>query len=902
MEHKAKKILLVLDGNAIVHRAWHALPPLATKKGMVISGVYGFVTILLSAIRQQKPTHIAATFDLAGPTFRHTMFDAYKAQREKKPDELYAQIPLIQKVLATMHIPVFTAKGFEADDVIGTIATQAVVESKDIEVIIATGDLDTLQLVNDQVKVLTLRKGMSDTVLYDRAAVVDRYTLTPEQLVDYKALRGDPSDNIPGVKGIGEKTATELITNFGSIEAIYEALENGDARVVALKPAVREKLLVSRKEAFLAKDLSRIRTDVAVGFRLVDCEFQAPVREDVREVFEQFEFTKLLQQIPARTHQESLLGTGGDISALKATPEHKFVVINDPHEARRVIDRLSNAETIAFRSVADVESIIHPSICFLCVHDGVQTVIFGKEALGKTKKELQHLFSLPIKKICHDLKKELHHFAQLALSLEGDCFDLMIASYLCNPGERRHSLDAILAYYRRFSLPESVEKANEPARLAAELGAFVGLRDELLVLLEKEKMMPVFSDIDMPLCRVLATMERAGVAIDKKYFQELAHEMQKDIDALVKKIYAAAGVSFNVNSPQQMQKVLFDDLALSPTGVKKTAKNKTISTAASELEKLRGVHPIIALILDYREISKVHSTYVTPLPALVDTLTGRIHSTFQQTVTATGRLSSVDPNLQNIPTPDTVYGKKVRNGFVAPHGRVLVACDYSQFELRIVAHMVQEQIMIDAFTNGEDIHRRTAVHMWGETHADEKRRIAKTINFGILYGMGPHRLAESANISVIEAREFIDQYFALHPHIAQYVDQMENRVKKDGYVETMFGRRRYFRNFHLMNQREQAESLRQAVNMPIQGIQADMLKLAMIRVHSAIEKKYGFEEDAKVKMLLQIHDELIFEMENDVVDEAVGELVPLMEGVTKLSVPLVVNISYGKKWGELKKR
>lgn len=897
MKKEQKQVLLVIDGNAIVHRAWHALPPLATKSGQIVSGAYGFTTILLSAIRQCHPTHIAATFDLAGTTFRHEAFGDYKAQREKKPDELYAQIPLIQKILEAMRIPVYTMKGFEADDVIGAISQLAPQQEKNIEVIIMTGDLDTLQLVNDNVKVLTLRKGMSDTVIYDDAAVRERYGLAPGQLIEYKALRGDPSDNIPGVKGIGEKTAAELIQKFGSIENIYESLEKNDTKAQGLKPSVREKLLASKKEAFLAKDLSTIRCDIAVPFELTVAEFHQPTREAMRSIFEELEFVKLLQQFPS-SEQQMTFETVAEPQE-KSTEKDVVVTVSDIVAAKKILVQCAGANTFAFRSMAEADSFA------IALCDGKKTFVFPHNVVAKVAKELQDVFSSDAEKVCHDLKSAYHHFDSLGISLTGPFFDLMIASYLLHAGERRHTLEAILAYYRQIPLPEKKPHTSsslvESPMEAAHLRHFLGLRDEFHKLLVHEKLFSVLTDIDQPLCRVLATMEHHGIAIDKKHFHELAAELEKNISSLVKKIYTHAGTEFNINSPLQLQKILFEDLHLSAEGVKKTAKNKVISTAAAELEKLRNDHPIIPLLIDYRELSKLLSTYVAPLPLLANAKDGRIHTDFQITIAATGRLSSIDPNLQNIPTAETEYGKKVRSGFVAPTGRVLVSCDYSQFELRVVAHLAKEPSMINAFKRGEDIHYRTAVEMFGEKDAAHKRRIAKVINFGILYGMGPHRLSESAGISLQEARDYIDQYFALLPNIARYVAEQERRVEKEGFVETLYGRRRYFRNFHLMNPREKAEALRQGVNMPIQGSQADLLKLAMLRVDEYLGKTYGLGADAAVKMLLQVHDELVFETEKDVLEKAMAGIRPIMESVGELSVPLAVNVAVGKRWGELEK-
>ncbi len=907
--------LMVIDGNAVLHRAWHALPPLTTKTGLVVTGVYGFTMLLLRAINEIKPTHIAVTFDLAGPTFRHDEFADYKATREKKPDELYAQIPLIKRVLEAMRISVFEAKGYEADDVIGTLASLS-----PIPTVIVTGDMDTLQLVNEKTVVFTLRKGLTDTVIYDIKGVENKmFGLKPAQMIDYKALRGDASDNIPGVKGIGEKTAAELLTVFGTLEDLYASIEAGDAKAAKLKAGVREKLVAGKKDALMAKRLVTIVCDVPFEFRIDACAYRPVTREMVREIFEEFQFTRLLQQVPSENGAEER--ESGKAEGKKERKERKDkkvdatstmdfsapvaeVILNatnivDEKGVQDFFEAAEYAGQFAFHFVASAD-LVHPEVreLFLASNGKAWRIILQGGLPEFSRKLIGEMFaSEKLAKICHDVKTQYASLDELKIIVGGKIFDLMVASYVIHGADRRHGLDTVLAMYRSKRLGTEVGDAT----LADAVLVMPGLAEEMAAEMDKDGSAKVFTEIEMPLTAVLRRMERHGIEIDADWFAKFSLDLGKKIDALLKDVYKVAGKEFNLNSPAQLQEILFTTLGLSAEGMKKTAKNKSVSTAASELEKLRDQHPIIEMMLAYREATKLKSTYVDAIPLLVNPATQRVHAKFNQTVAATGRLSSADPNLQNIPTPETEYGKRVRDGFVAAKGYVFVAADYSQFELRVAAHLAQEPSMIDAFKRGEDIHQRTAATMFGEEQAASHRRIAKVINFGILYGMGPRKLAENAGISFEQARKYIEQYFALLPNIQKYIDGTVEKMKRDGYVETLFGRRRSFANYRLMDKREQAEAERQAVNMPIQGTQADIVKLAMLAVDREISSVYGVGEDSPVRMLVQVHDELIFEVKKNKAEEIVSRVLPIMESAWKLDVPIVVNASVGERWGSLKK-
>jgi DNA polymerase-1 len=910
MPDTPKKLLMLVDGHAVLHRAWHALPPLTDRQGRVVSGAYGFTSTLLKAVRDIRPTHVAVAFDLKGPTFRHEQYEAYKATREKKPEELYAQVPYIREILAAMGVPAISAQGFEADDVIGTVAAKAEKSDPHVETVILTGDLDTLQLVDGRTRVYTMRKGMTDMVIYDEAAVRDRFGLKPTQMVDYKALRGDPSDNIPGVRGIGEKTGAKLIAAFGSLDRLYAAVDSGAAHP-ALKSGTVEKLKSGRKDAMEARELCRVRLDVPIEFHLKKAEFHLPSREKVAPIFEEFQFASLLKQLPdgggvvemgkgkegdgeRGTRDEA--GSGGmEEGGTSAQAQSRAVAVktvSEPAELLKALAKMTKAKSFAFRSAVEGEENKLAAIGISC--GSKNTVLLPSAwATAEARRALAELLSDAGRtKYCHDLKREINVLAGVGFNLGAPYLDLMIAAYLFFSGERRVGLDSLISFYRNISVD-----GDGAARLAAEIPHISALGHELAASLKKYGLTKLMRDIELPLAPVLARMERLGVAVEVPYLKKLSAEFGTKLERLEKDIHRLGGGEFNINSPRQLEEVLFGKLGLSSVGLKKTAKSKSVSTAASELEKLRGAHAIIGHIIDWRELAKLKSTYVDALPELVRG--GRIHASFNQAVTATGRLSSSEPNLQNIPTAETENGRLVRNAFVASPGFVLLGADYSQIELRIAAHIAREKAMIRAFRRGEDIHRATAAEMFGEREADAKRRIAKTINFGILFGMGANRLSESAGIQLEEAREYIARYFSVYRGIADYIEATKARLKRDGYVETLFGRRRFFHNYELMNHREKAEAERQAINMPIQGTEADMMKLAMVRIDDWFDMKFGPTRDESARLLLQVHDELVFEVKEKIADEVAIKVKMMMQEVKKLAVPVVVDLSVGKKWGEM---
>jgi DNA polymerase-1 len=666
---------------------------------------------------------------------------------------------------------------------------------------------------------------------------------------------------------------------------------------------LKKKLIEGKEDAMQARSLCEILRNVDVDFDIKDAAYRPITREQMQDIFEQYQFMRLLNQLPSVESNEGKKAVGqigllGDESESLKARELESVSLISVEEAGDILDGFMKAERVAFRTLSDESGLVCLAMCM-----GTGVMMFGKEVFDSNKEVLSKIFSDGDKEfVCHDLKHELGVLADAGIEMTAKAFDLMIASYLLHAGERRHTLDSMLSFHRSVSpLDKKADESTRLARLRQELSHFMSLADELSEELEKEGLNKLNFEVEIPLSFVLSRMERNGVMLDVEYLENLSVDLDEKLKTLTKKIYELSGEEFNINSPAQLKKILFEKLDISTEGIKKTQKGKTLSTAASELEKIKDEHEIIEHILSYRELTKLKSTYVDALPPLVDSKDGRIHADFNQAVTATGRLSSSNPNLQNIPTAGTEYGKKVRNAFISADGFTMLAADYSQIELRIAAHVANEERMIKAFNNGEDIHWRTAVEMFGEDEAKEKRRVAKAINFGILYGMGANRLAQSADISTTEAREYIDKYFALHTGIDKYIADTKEKASEQGFVETLFGRKRFFPNMELMNPREHAEAERQAVNMPFQGTSADMIKIAMVNLHRIIEERWGVGPDSEVKMIMQVHDELVFEVKKELLDEVKALVKKEMEGVAELSVPLIVDIGVAERWGEMEK-
>ncbi|MFA4845676.1 MAG: DNA polymerase I [Patescibacteria group bacterium] len=868
-----KPTFLLLDGNALLHRAWHAIPPLTTKDGLVVNAAYGFSMVVEKMLERYKPDFMAVAWDLPGETFRHKLYVEYKAQREKKEQELYDQIPMIQNILSAFGIPSVSAENYEADDVIGTLAREAA--EKQVHTMIVTGDLDSLQLVDDNTSVLFFQKGISETKLYDEVAVIERYGLTPAQLIDYKALRGDPSDNLPGIAGIGEKTATDLLKRYGSIGGIFTALPE-------IEEKYAKKLRGQETQVEASKVLVTIVCDVKTGFDFDDAKRKEPDLEKLLPLYRDLEFRTLLKK-----HIDSGIGS----PRLQPGPDKlKIQVVRSLNDIKKTF---SSGSTIAIMIAQQAPDLFGATLAAAALSDGAHTAVVmnpSKESLIEIRKILAGASLI----VTHDLKHLMH---QLGEPITDPSFDTMIASYLLHAGTRVHDLTSVANKTLGQTFPEvpaTFAKQKDYETLGSITAALPELAVKMRSALESVNLTSVFDEIEMPLIPILYKMECEGIELDSEGLAAFSISLKKRIDELTIKIHTSAAVDFNINSPSQLAEILFETMKLPTKGIKKTKSG--FSTAAPELEKLWEVHEIIPLLSEYRELTKLQSTYVEALPKLV-AKDGRVHTSYNQAVAATGRLSSSDPNLQNIPVK-TELGREIRRAFVAPRGRVLVAADYSQIELRLAAVIAKDKPFIIAFQEGADIHTRTAAEVWGvaeEKVTKDQRRAAKAINFGIIYGMGPRSLSRSTGLTMDQAKDFIDRYFQIHHAVRDYLDNTKILAHTQGYVETLFGRRRYFPEIQSGVPMLVAQAERMAINMPVQGTAADIMKMAMLRVDGWLTKSQW-----PAKLLLQVHDELVLEVEKDAVEAVVRGVREMMEGVASFDVPLVIDIEVGKNWGEMK--
>ncbi|PIP17459.1 MAG: DNA polymerase I [Parcubacteria group bacterium CG23_combo_of_CG06-09_8_20_14_all_35_9] len=954
---KIQQKFLIIDGNALLHRAWHALPPLTTKRGELVNAIYGFMMVFLKVLKELKPTYVAITFDKKAPTFRHKKYKEYKATRAPQAPELYEQIPRLKELISAFSVPIFEKEGFEADDLIGTLtyATKKYREKDTnkcrIENIIVTGDLDTLQLIDENTKVYTLKRGIIDTIIYDGKAVWERYNLTPSHLIDFKALRGDPSDNIPGVKGIGEKTAINLIKEFGSLEALYKAIEEQTSKAHKIKEKIRKALLEHKKDAVLSKKLVTIVLNAPIKFNLDKCRLGNFDRARIIKLFQELEFKSLLTKIPKAQDKRqetkdpeghfdklSTYGASKKQNEAKFKKQKKFSckLVNNEKKFQEFLKEIKKQKIF----VLDVETtdldplkaeLLGVSFCWRkkeAYYLNFQFPIISKEpgsrAIGNFQYKWLNLLkpvleNPKIKKCGHNIKYDMEVLMQYGVHLKEVSFDTMIASYLLNPGSRAHSLDDIAFTELGYEMTPienligpkgktQISMAKVPLEKIAEYSCedanyTFRLKEKIASELKEKNLLKLFENIEMPLVPVLSQMEINGVKIDAKLLEKISKKITEHLSLLNNRIYSLAGQEFNINSPKQLKIILFGKLKIASDGIKKTKTG--ISTQASELEKLRGKHPIIDFIEEHRELAKLKSTYLDALPKLINPKTGRVHTSFNQTITATGRLSSSNPNLQNIPIKGKI-GQEIREAFVAQDGYKLISADYSQIELRIIASIAKDEKMINSFLKSEDIHVRTAAEIENcplDKVTPQMRRRAKTINFGIIYGMGAYGLSQSAGISQEEAREFINKYFQIYKGIKKYIDEAKALAHSLGYVETLFGRRRWLPeiNSSVVQIRNAAE--RMAINMPIQGTAADIMKLAMIAVAKALKKYENTKNSAlsAVEMILQVHDELVFRVKENLVKEVSLIIKEEMEGVTKLKVPIEVKIKVGDNWGKMKR-
>jgi len=913
-----KKILLLLDGNALIHRSYHALPPLTDTKGRLVNAVYGFAAVLLKVMNEFKPAYIAAAFDVSGGTFRDEKFADYKANRQEADQELYDQIPIVKDMVKSLGIPILEKKRFEADDVIGTIVNLKNVDKPDVETIIVTGDMDTVQLIDVNTKVYTLRKGVSDTVLMDEHVVKERYGFSPKQMIDYKGLAGDASDNIPGVRGIGEKTATSLLQAFGTLDGIYTALKKNDKRFAKFPDRVKKLLTEGEKSARLSYELATINQDAPITFSFEAASADKFNRDEAINTFRELGFKSLMTKIPESKVQGSLeLPTAAQP---KKPAAGKYTVVDSDEAFKTFLADLKKQKSFAVDTettslnVRQAELLGmsfswkagHAYYVNLNNNQGTENHVHFRHAWFTKLKPI--LKDPDVAKVGHNLKYDLAVIERAGGELRPLTVDTMVVAYLLHPEQHQNSLDSLaMTEFGHTMIPitQLIGKGKtqrsmqtvpvlEIGEYAAEDADFTWrLHETLTPQLEKLGAYGLLETIEMPLIPVLHTMESRGIVIDTAFLHTMSVSMGKRIKVLEAKAYKLAGQEFNLSSPIQLKQILFEKLDIDSRriGVTKTG----LSTAAAELEKLRGVHPMIDLILEYRELVKLTSTYINALPELIDSTTGRLHTSYNQTVAATGRLSSTDPNLQNIPIR-TELGKEIRKAFITKRGWRLISADYSQIELRIIASLAQDEAMMKAFQDGDDIHARTAAEIHGKKIDEvtkEERRAAKAINFGIIYGMGTNSLARQTGLDPVQAGSFIERYFELHKGIREYLDQTKVLAKKLGYVETLFGRRRYIPEIQSNVRQLQAAGERIAVNMPVQGTAADLLKLAMIAVQKGLHKV-----SVDAAMLLTVHDELLFEAPEKDVAKVTKYVEETMKNVYKLRVPIEVSVSSGKNWGE----
>ena len=953
-----QKRLMIIDGNALIHRSWHALPPLTTKSGVLVNAVYGFTAVLLKAIREFKPAYVALTLDRKEKTFRHKAYEDYKANRVKAPQELYAQIPRVKEVAQALNIPIYEKAGFEADDLIGTIVSSV---DGGVEKIIVTGDLDTLQLVNRQTKVFTMKRGLTDSQIYDENVVKQRYGLAPEQMIDFKALRGDPSDNIAGVRGIGEKTAIELLKEFKTLDGVYKHIESKK-----IKDRIRELLKEQKNNAYLSYKLATIKCDVDMQFKLEDARFDNFNQEAAAKIFNKYEFKSLLPRLQSIFGEIKRVKTKTNQAEVKEIINDKFKrnlknfnyqLIDDDKRFNKFFKKISGQKEFTFDTetgnfdpvtaellgisfcwekgeayYVNVKAPISPpkadprltaSLAMAGTAPLAENVkannLFDYQKVEQNQKglhpwleRLKPIFEdEKIKKYGHNIKYDLEVMASLGVNVRGVAADSMIMSYLLNPGTRQHNLDGLTFSefnHQKITKEDLLGKGRDKIEFklvpleklynySCEDADFTfRLVKKFEPQLKREKLIKLFEEIEMPLVEVLVRMEINGIKIDKQCLLKLSQEVNKKIKVLEKKIYGMAGKEFNINSTQQLREILFEKLGIPTLGI---AKTKTgLSTGADELAKLKDQHPIIKFIQDYRELMKLATTYIDALPKLVNPKTGRLHTSFNQSVTATGRLSSTEPNLQNIPVR-TELGQKIRRAFIADQGNKLLSLDYSQIELRLAAHMSGDKKLIKAFLLGEDIHRATAAEINGvrlDQVTPEMRREAKAVNFGILYGQGPHGLSTGAGIPYVRAKGFIDNYFKVYKDVKKFIDETIAKARAKGYTQTLFGRRRYLPEINSSALQVMKAAERMAINTPLQGTAADIIKIAMIRIQEIINKDY---KNTELKMLLQVHDELLFEVREDLVEEVAGKTKKIMEQVIKLKVPIIAEASFGDNWEEM---
>ena len=875
--------LMVIDGNSIINRAFYGVRPLTTREGLHTNAVYGFVTTLQKLLDEESPEALCVTFDRREPTFRHLSYEGYKAQRKGMPEELAQQLPVLKEVLDAMDIPRYELAGYEADDLIGTISRKC--EAAGWACVVVTGDKDSLQLITDKtkVKLVSTRMGQTTTKDMTEAAFREAYGFDPIHIIDLKALMGDASDNIPGVSGVGEKTAMALIQRYQTVDAIYEAMPEVEAR-----PAVIKRLAEGEDSARMSYRLATIVTDAPLAFD-PEANLRREPKGALRDVLLKLEFTKLMDKLlPAAP-------APAETEVFEGTCESEIVADWDRVQALLAI----------FRRRDHVACLVLPDLRGVCVEwgDGNEgrAAVFLPTRLENYNGFLRAFFAPGIKKVSYEVKDLTRSLLAEGLPAEDIVFDVALAGYLLDATAGRYDLERLaMSWFHAavpkagaYLAPEAFTALGESAEALGALMSHTALIDalygEMGPKLEERQVEALYFDVEHPLCRVLAEMELAGFQVDAGMLRSFGETLTAAIETLEQRIYSYAG-QFNINSPKQLGEVLFERL-----GLPSYKKTKTgYSTSAEVLEKLRGAHPIVGEVLEYRQYAKLKSTYVDGLLKVISP-DGRVRTSFQMTVTATGRLSSTEPNLQNIPTR-TELGSELRRMFVAGPGQILVDADYSQIELRLLAHISGDQAMVDAFRSGEDFHTVTAAHVFSvpvEEVTPAMRRAAKAVNFGIVYGISPFSLSQDLGVTVAEAKAYMGAYFHRFPGVKAYMDQVVERARADGYVETPMHRRRALPEIKSSNHNMRSFGERVALNMPIQGAAADIIKLAMVRVHRQLK-----EAALEARLIMQVHDELIVECPEAEADRVKAILVREMEGAWPLSVPLIAEAHSGKSWLE----
>jgi DNA polymerase-1 len=911
-----RPLIVLVDGNALVHRAYHAIPPLTSPTGEPSNATFGFTSILLKVLEDLEPQYAAVAWDV-GRTFRHEQYAEYKATRPSMSDDLREQFDRIRQVVEAFNLPGKFVEGYEADDVLAALSKQAVEQG--LDVIIVTGDTDTLQLVGPHIQVMMSGRRFTDARLYDGDAIRERYGLEPEQLVDFKSLKGDPSDNIPGVRGVGKVTATRLLEQFGNVEELY-------AHIGEVEPKLRAKLQEDEAEVWRGRELIQLVSDLPIDLDLEKCQVRAYDRSHVVQLFRELGFHSLLQRLPGSperaTAQLSLFGAE---AAAPATPGN-CQLVNSDAALRDLVARVRATGVCAVdtetTSVRPMEADL-VGIALACregegyyIPVGHVHAIAGKPqlTLDLVAEQLGSILADDsVVKYAHNASYDLIVLQRHGMAVRGLQFDTMIAAYLLDPTGRNLGLKGLAWQELGVEMTPIVELIGKgKAQLtmaqvpiervlpyaAADADMTLRLVPGLQARLKERQLWPLFAEVEMPLVPVLMDMERAGVALDVRFLEQMSGELQSRLSEVERQVYQEAGYPFNLNSSQQLSEVLFTKLGLPTEGVPR-GKSGRYSTAADVLAKLQGSHPVIDAILEHRQLSKIKSTYVDALPLLVNRRTGRLHTSWNQTGTVTGRLSSSEPNLQNIPIRTDV-GRRVRKAFVAPPGSVLLGADYSQVELRILAHISGDENLLAAFRRGEDIHASTAASILGvpiDQVTPDMRRLAKAINFGLIYGMSDWGLAARTELSQDEASDFISKYFAQYPRVQEYLADVKRQAAEQGYVVTLLGRKRYFPELRSGSRAHgslKSAAQRMAINHPIQGTAADIIKIAMIHLHRELR-----DHRLSSKMILQVHDELVLEVPDGEFDQVRRLVTSIMEGAYELDAPLKVDIKSGRHWGEM---